>query len=67
MTTYDMGHGHGGCVITFNDCKLGESWQERLEALCERFSDRGAGADLTALSGGDQWGLYLHLSRLAGN
>ncbi len=41
------------------------SWLEELEMLLVRFSHLGIGADLTALSVVEAWGLYLFLSRLA--
>ncbi|WP_283743748.1 hypothetical protein [Sideroxydans sp. CL21] len=40
-------------------------WMERLQCLAVRFSHLGIGADLTALSMIEAWGLYLFLSRLA--
>lgn len=40
-------------------------WMERLQSLSVRFSHLGMGADLTALSLIEAWGLYLYLSRLA--
>lgn len=42
-----------------------DDWLERLESLTVRFSHLGIGADLTALSLIDAWGVYLFLSRLA--
>lgn len=42
-----------------------ETWLERLQTLCGRFSHLGMGADLAALSIVELWGLYLFLSRLA--
>ncbi len=42
-----------------------ESWLERLQTLCERFSYLGIGADLAGLSLIELWGLYCYLSRLA--
>lgn len=40
-------------------------WLERLQSLSVRFSYLGIGADITALSLNEAWGLYLYLSRLA--
>ena len=42
-----------------------ETWLERLQMLCERFSHLGIGADLASLSLIELWGLYRYLSRLA--
>jgi len=42
-----------------------ETWLERLQMLCERFSHLGLDADLAALSIVELWGLYCYLSRLA--
>ena len=41
-----------------------ETWLERLQTLCERFSSLGLGADMAALSLCELWGLYCYLSRL---
>ena len=43
-----------------------EPWLERLQTLCERFSYLGIGADISALSLIELWGLYCYLSRLEG-
>lgn len=40
-------------------------WVQLLEMLCARFSSHGVGADLSALSLDDLWGLYRFLSRLS--
>lgn len=40
-------------------------WWERLQTLYNRFSPLGMGADLTALSVVEAWGVYRFLSRLA--
>lgn len=42
-----------------------ETWLERLQTLYERFSYLGIGADITALTLTELWGLYCYLSRLA--
>lgn len=42
-----------------------ETWIERLQTLCNRFSHLGVSADLAALSIIELWGLYLFLTRLA--
>ena len=42
-----------------------ETWLERLQSISVQFSHLGIGADLTALSLIELWGLYLFLSRLA--
>jgi hypothetical protein len=41
-----------------------ETWLERLQAFCARFSHLGMGADMAALSLCELWGLYCYLSRL---
>ena len=41
------------------------AWMERLQMLSVRFSHLGMGADLSALSLIELWGLYLFLSRLS--
>lgn len=41
-------------------------WLIELEILMARFSYLGIDADITSLRLADLWGLYLHLSRLAG-
>lgn len=42
----------------------GETWKDRLEMLCIRYSHLGVCGDLAALSEPDAWGLYLRLNRL---
>jgi hypothetical protein len=42
-----------------------ETWLERLQTLCARFSHLGVGADMAAMSLVELWGLYCYLSRLA--
>lgn len=42
-----------------------ETWFERLQMLCVKFSHLGVGADLASLSLIDAWGLYVYLNRLA--
>jgi hypothetical protein len=42
-----------------------DDWLNRLQSLSVRFSHLGVGADLTALSMIDAWGVYRFLSRLA--
>ncbi|CAG1013312.1 hypothetical protein ANAEL_04666 [Anaerolineales bacterium] len=42
-----------------------ETWLKRLQTLCNRFAHLGMGADITALSIIELWGVYLFLSRLA--
>lgn len=44
---------------------MNSDWLERLYTLSVRFSGMGIGADLTALSLIELWGLYCYLSRLA--
>jgi len=41
-------------------------WLIELEMLIARFSYFGIDADITSLRLADLWGLYSHLSRLAG-
>lgn len=41
-------------------------WIEDLQCLVVRFSHLGIGSDLASMSKNELWGLYLHLSRLAG-
>ena len=40
-------------------------WLERLQCLSARFAHLGMGADLSALSVIEAWGLYRFLARLA--
>ena len=42
-----------------------EPWLKRLQALLERFSYLGIGADIASLSLIELWGVYCFLSRLA--
>ncbi len=44
-----------------------QNWLDRLQCLSVRFSYLGIGCDLAALSLIEAWGLYLFLSRLAGD
>ncbi|MBE0547036.1 MAG: hypothetical protein IH627_05110 [Rubrivivax sp.] len=41
------------------------TWPERLQCLAARLPGLGLGADLTALTTAELWGLYRFLSRLA--
>lgn len=41
-------------------------WLERLQTLSERFSYLGMGADVSALSIIEAWGVYRYLSRVNG-
>lgn len=42
-----------------------ETWLDRLQMLCERFSYLGLSPDLAALQAVELWGLYCYLSHLA--
>lgn len=45
---------------------MNDDWLERLQGLLNRFSGLGITADVGAMGLIELWGLYCHLSRLAG-